>query len=146
MLGIAQISMELALAYVEDRRQFGRRLSDFQLVQAKLADMYTAWSPPACSSTARSCARQAASLRLDSSAAKVAATDAACFVTDTLMQMHGGTGMCQELPLEWLYRVVRPLRGRRRDLRRLRIGMAGELLGRHIDQRPRAPENIKVAP
>lgn len=42
VLGVAELAQELAVAYVEERRQFGRRISDFELVQAKLADMYIA--------------------------------------------------------------------------------------------------------
>jgi alkylation response protein AidB-like acyl-CoA dehydrogenase len=147
VLGVAQIAFELALEYVEDRRQFGRRLSDFQLVQAKLADMYTALES-ARLLVYRAILRGQDGLpsRLDSSAAKIAATKAACMVTDTSMQLHGGTGMSQEMPLEWLYRVVRPyeVAGGTSDV--LRSGMAGELLGRRLDQRPRAPEIVKVAP
>jgi alkylation response protein AidB-like acyl-CoA dehydrogenase len=73
--------------------------------------------------------------RLDSSAAKIAATDAAVFVTDTAMQLHGGTGMSQEMPLEWLYRVVRPYKvaGGTSDI--LRGGIASAIVGRSLGQR-----------
>jgi alkylation response protein AidB-like acyl-CoA dehydrogenase len=45
---------------------------------------------------------------MESSMAKVAVTEAAVFVTDQAMQMSGATGMSQEMPLEWMYRMVRP--------------------------------------
>jgi hypothetical protein len=144
-IGVAQIAMDLALEYVEDRRQFGRRLGDFQLIQAKLADMYIALES-ARLLIYRSIVRGQDGFpnRLDSSAAKIAATDAASMVTNAAMQMHGGSGMSQELPLEWLYRVVRcyEVAGGTSDV--LRIGMAGELLGRRIDQRPPAVEPVKT--
>jgi alkylation response protein AidB-like acyl-CoA dehydrogenase len=136
VLGVARIAFDLATEYVEDRRQFGRRISDFQFVQGSLADMYIALES-ARLLVYRAILRGDDGLpsRLDSSAAKIAATDAACFVTDTAMQLHGGTGMSQEMPLEWLYRVVRPYRvaGGTSDV--LRGGMASEIVGRPLSQR-----------
>jgi alkylation response protein AidB-like acyl-CoA dehydrogenase len=136
-LGVARIAFEMACEYVEDRRQFGRRLTDFQMVQGKLADMHIALEA-ARLMVYRAIVQSDDGLpsRLDSSAAKIAATDAACFITDTAMQLHGGTGMSQEMPLEWLYRVVRPYKvaGGTSDV--LRSGMASELVGRRLNQRP----------
>jgi alkylation response protein AidB-like acyl-CoA dehydrogenase len=74
--------------------------------------------------------------RLESSAAKVAATEAAVFVCDQAMQIFGGSGMSQEMPLEWMYRVVRTntVAGGTSDIHRGMI--ASELVGRRFDQRP----------
>jgi len=138
VLGIAQLALDLAVAYVEERTQFGRRISDFQLVQGHLADMYLALEQ------ARLLVHKAVSVseagvaqRLLSSAAKVAATEAACLVTDRAMQLHGGSGMSQDLPLEWLYRLVRPytVAGGTSDIHRSMI--ASELVGRRFDHRRR---------
>ncbi|MEA2495467.1 MAG: hypothetical protein QOJ29_3378 [Thermoleophilaceae bacterium] len=141
VLGVARIAFELAVEYAEDRRQFGRQISDFQFVQGKLADMYIALES-ARLLVLRAIVRGADGLpsRLDSAAAKIAATEAACMVTDTAMQIHGGTGMSQEMPLEWLYRVVRPylVAGGTSDI--LRGGIASELVGRRLDQRLPKPQ------
>lgn len=135
-LGVAQLALDLAIEYSENRRQFGRKLSDFQFVQGKLADMYIALES-ARLLVYRAIARAGDGLpsRLDSSAAKVAATEAASMVTDLAMQIHGGAGMDQELPLEWLYRVVRTytVAGGTSDIHRSMV--ASELVGRKLDQR-----------
>ena len=136
VLGIARIALELATEYAGSRRQFGRPISDFQFVQGKLADMYVALEG------ARLLVHRAVAqgddglpTRLESSAARIAATDAACMVTDAAMQIHGATGMDQEMPLEWLYRCVREhsVAGGTNDIHRSMV--AAELLGRRIDHR-----------
>jgi alkylation response protein AidB-like acyl-CoA dehydrogenase len=135
-LGIAQIALEMAVAYSEDRRQFGRPISDFQFIQGKLADMYIALeSAKLLVYRAISRGDDGLPSRLDSSAAKVAATEAACLVTDLAMQIHGGAGMDQEMPLEWLYRCVRPytVAGGTSDIHRSMI--ASELVGRRFSHR-----------
>jgi alkylation response protein AidB-like acyl-CoA dehydrogenase len=139
-IGIAEIALEMAVAYAEARHQFGRPISDFQFVQGKLADMYIALEG-AKLLVYRAIARADDGLpsRLDSSAAKVAATEAACLVTDLAMQIHGGAGMDQEMPLEWLYRCVRPytVAGGTSDIHRSMI--ASELVERRFSHRHPAP-------
>jgi alkylation response protein AidB-like acyl-CoA dehydrogenase len=137
-LGIAQFALDLSVEHVVSREQFGRPLLDFQMVQRRLADMYIAIAQ------ARLLMYQAVSggdglpTRVLSSAAKVAATEAASFVTDQAMQLHGGAGMSKETGLEWLYRMVRPYQvaGGASDIHRSSI--AGELTGRRIDHRGRS--------
>jgi alkylation response protein AidB-like acyl-CoA dehydrogenase len=135
-IGIAEIALEMAIAYAENRKQFGRPISDFQFVQGKLADMYISLEG-AKLLVYRAIAQGDDGLpsRLDSSAAKVAATEAACLVTDLAMQIHGATGLDQEMPLEWLYRCVRPytVAGGTSDIHRSMI--ASELVGRHFSHR-----------
>ena len=46
-LGIMQAAIDLVLPYVRERRQFGQPIGSFELMQAKLADMYTRSKPPA---------------------------------------------------------------------------------------------------
>jgi alkylation response protein AidB-like acyl-CoA dehydrogenase len=135
-LGVARIAFEAALSYAEDRRQFGRRISDFQFVQGRLADMHIALESSRLLMH-RAIARGDNGLpsRLESSAAKIATTEAACFVTDAAMQIHGGGGMSQDLHLEWLYRVVRPytVAGGTSDIHRNMV--ATELVGRRLEHR-----------
>jgi alkylation response protein AidB-like acyl-CoA dehydrogenase len=137
ILGTATIAMEAATEYAEQRRQFGRPISDFQFVQSKLADMYIALES-AKLLVYRAMARSSDDLpsRLDSSAARVAAADAACKVTNLGMEIHGATGLDQEAPFEWLYRIVRghTVAGGTNDIHRSMV--ASELVGRRFEHRP----------
>lgn len=135
-LGIARIAFDLALAHAEERRQFGRPISEFQMTQARLADMYMALEG------ARLLVYKAASTSelgvakpLDSSVAKVAGIEAAMFVCEQAMNVLGGSGMSTDVPLEWLYRCVRGYwaAGGTNDIHRSMI--AAGLLGRRFNHR-----------
>jgi alkylation response protein AidB-like acyl-CoA dehydrogenase len=137
ILGVAEIAMDSAVEYAEQRHQFGRPISDFQFIQGRLADMYIALES-AKLLVFRAMARSDNGLpsRLESSAARVAASDAACKVTDLCMEIHGGTGLDQEAPYEWLYRLVRGhmAAGGTQDIHRSQV--ASELVGRRFNHRP----------
>jgi butyryl-CoA dehydrogenase len=136
VLGVAQIALDMAVEYVESRRQFGRPIADFQMVQQKLADMWIAMEASRLLNY-RAIARadQGLPIRQDSSAAKVIATETASMVCNTAMQIHGGSGMSHELPLDWLYRMVRPreVAGGTSDIHRSQIASA--MVGRRFDHR-----------
>lgn len=136
VLGVAQAAFEMARDYSVQRRQFGRPICEFQLVQGRLADMYLRLEQARWLVYKAAVNAEGTSARLESSAAKVAATEAAVFVTDSAMQMFGAIGMSQELPLEWMYRVVRPytVGGGTSDIHRSM--MASEILQRRFDHRP----------
>jgi alkylation response protein AidB-like acyl-CoA dehydrogenase len=101
-LGTAQQALNEARNYMLERRQFGKRLADFQALQFKLADMATELV------AARQLVRLAASKldqgHVDASAycamAKRFATDAGYRVCDEALQLHGGNGYIKEYPLE----------------------------------------------
>jgi alkylation response protein AidB-like acyl-CoA dehydrogenase len=100
-IGIAQASLEASMAYAQGRRQFGHPIADFQAVQFKIADMATKVS------AARLLAWQAAALRdagqehkLESSMAKLFASEAAVEVALDAVQIHGGYGYIKEYPVE----------------------------------------------
>jgi alkylation response protein AidB-like acyl-CoA dehydrogenase len=135
-LGIAQIALDMAIDYAKERKQFGRPISDFQFTQGRLADMYLQLEQ-ARLLMYKAVVQSSAGLpsRLQSSAAKVAGTEAAAFITDQAMQVFGGSGMSKDMPLEWLYRCARPytVAGGTSDIHRSMI--AGELVGRRIDHR-----------
>jgi hypothetical protein len=108
-LGGAALALATAKAYVESRKQFGRRLSEFQGLQFKLADMETQLE------AARLMVRRAAAA-LDAgdpsatrlcAMAKRFATDAGFEVANQALQLHGGYGYLKDYPLE---RIVRDLR------------------------------------
>ena len=134
-IGIAQAAFDLAREYAVERKQFGRPICDFQFVQDKLANMYLALEQARLLLYKAVKGGQGTAGRLESSAAKVASTEAAVFVCDQAMQIFGGSGMSQEMPLEWMYRIVRTatVAGGTSDIHRGMI--ASELVGRRFEQR-----------
>ena len=111
-LGLAQRALNEAIRHSQERRQFGRAIAEFQGIQFKLADMATeleaarllvyqaAWS--------HDCAN--ADARVQSSMAKLFATEAAQRIIDQALQIHGGVGLVTGSIMERLYRDVRALR------------------------------------
>ncbi|HEX8753072.1 MAG TPA: acyl-CoA dehydrogenase family protein [Solirubrobacterales bacterium] len=101
-VGIAQGALEAALAYARERRQFGRPIGDFQLIQGKLADMFTE-TEAARALTWSVAARLDAGeggLRALASAAKLLGGDVAMRVTTEAVQVLGGYGYVDEFPVE----------------------------------------------
>lgn len=143
VLGAAQAAFDMARQYAVERKQFGRSIGEFQFIQGHLADMYLRLEQARLMLYKAVSTGDSGSGRLESSAAKLVTTEAACYVTDQAMQIFGATGMSKEMPLEWLYRFVRPytVAGGTSDIHRSMI--AGELLGMKFDHRgtvrPAAP-------
>ncbi len=104
--GMAQRAFDEALAHVKRRRQFGKALAEFQLTQARLADMAVDLA------AARALVEQAcaARTRLNVAIAKLYATEAAQRVIDSAVQLFGGLGVMRGNVVEELYREVRALR------------------------------------
>lgn len=101
-VGIAQGALEEALAYAGQRRQFGRRIGDFQLIQGKLADMFA--ETEACRALTRGIAARLDAgedgLRALASACKLLGGDLAMRVTTEAVQVLGGYGYVDEFPVE----------------------------------------------
>ena len=100
-IGIAQAALEASMTYSQGRRQFGHPIADFQAIQFKIADMATKVS------AARLLAWHAASLRdagkehkVESSMAKLFASEAAVEIALDAVQIHGGYGYLKEYPVE----------------------------------------------
>ena len=108
-VGLAQAALDLALAHARTRVQFGQPLARFQLVQAKLADMATELRAARLLvySAARLKDAGAARVTLESSMAKLYATEMAHRVIDQAVQIHGGLGVLRGSPIERLYREAR---------------------------------------
>src|SRR6266498_496557 len=110
--GMGGRALNEALRYATSRRQFGRLIAEHQLVQEKLADMATELD------AARLLVYRAAYLRdttdarvtREASEAKLFATEAACRIVDSAVQIHGGAGLVQGSVVERLYRDIRALR------------------------------------
>jgi alkylation response protein AidB-like acyl-CoA dehydrogenase len=105
-VGIAQGALEAATAYARERRQFGQRIGDFQMVGAMLADM-DAWTEAARQLLYRACveidggARDASRW---SAMCKLVAGDTAMRVATDAVQVLGGYGYIDEFPVERMMR------------------------------------------
>lgn len=105
-VGIAQGALDHALAYVKERKQFGKHIADFQGIQFMLADMAMAVE------TARQMVYTAAAksergdddLSFFGAAAKCHASDVAMSVTTDAVQLLGGYGYTRDFPLERMMR------------------------------------------
>ncbi|MBX3510979.1 MAG: acyl-CoA dehydrogenase family protein [Hyphomonadaceae bacterium] len=108
-LGGAQDALDRALAYVKERRQFGKRIADFQNTQFQLADMETdlAASRALLHQAARKLDAKTPDATKFCAMAKRFVTDTAFRVADQALQLHGGYGYLKDYPLE---RIVRDLR------------------------------------
>ena len=105
-VGIAQGALEVATAYAKDRRQFGQRIGDFQMVGAMLADMDAA-TEAARQLLYKACVEiEAGSADAARWAAmcKLVAGDAAMRVTTDAVQVLGGYGYIDEFPVERMMR------------------------------------------
>ncbi|MBS0337266.1 MAG: acyl-CoA dehydrogenase family protein [Proteobacteria bacterium] len=111
-LGFARRALDEALGRARERRMFGHTLADFQVTQAKLADMATGIEAGALLTYRAAWARDVQKRRVTSEAAmaKMHATETAQQVVDAAVQIFGGLGVKKDHPVERLYREVRALR------------------------------------
>jgi acyl-CoA dehydrogenase len=111
-LGFARRALDEALAHARSRRMFGQTLADFQLTQAKLADMATAIDAAALLTYRAAWQRdvQGISTTKEAAMAKLTATESAQGVIDAAVQMFGGRGVQRGETVERLYREIRALR------------------------------------
>ncbi|RBO53996.1 acyl-CoA dehydrogenase [Rhodovulum sp. BSW8] len=107
-LGMTQAAMEDAVAYANDRRQFGKPIFDFQAIQFMIADMSKDIA------AARLLIHHAAKLydaghpiALEAAQAKLFTTDMAQVHISNALQIHGGNGYSREFRIERLFRDVR---------------------------------------
>lgn len=101
-LGAAQAALEQSLRYVEQRKQFGKPLSEFQALQFKLADMLTdlTASRQMVRLAAHKLDRQHGEASLYCAMAKRFATDQCFTLCNDALQLHGGYGYLNDYPLE----------------------------------------------
>ncbi|HQF04635.1 MAG TPA: acyl-CoA dehydrogenase family protein [Phycicoccus sp.] len=105
-VGIAQGALDHALAYVKERKQFGKHIADFQGIQFMLADMameLEAARQMVYVAAAKS-ERNDADLSFFGAAAKCYASDVAMRVTTDAVQLLGGAGYTRDFPLERMMR------------------------------------------
>jgi acyl-CoA dehydrogenase len=111
-LGFARRAMDEALARSKSRKVFGQQLSEFQIIQAKLADMAVAIDAAALLIYRAAWTKDTKGGRVtrEASMAKLFATEAAQQVVDQAVQVWGGLGVVSGVTVEKLYREVRALR------------------------------------
>ncbi len=104
-IGIARAAFEAAVAYANERKQFGRPIAEFQGVQFKLADMATRIT------AARAMLHQTAAAKdrgvdvsAESSMCKLFASETAMWVTTQAVQVFGGYGYVKDYPVERYFR------------------------------------------
>ena len=105
MIGIARGALDAALAFVQERKQFGKPVADFQAVQFQLAQCATELE------AARLMVYNAARLKdaerpftQEAAMAKLFASQVAERVTSTCLELHGGYGYTKDYPVEKFYR------------------------------------------
>lgn len=110
-LGFARRALDEAMARATSRQMFGQTLADFQLTQAKLAQMATTIDSAALLVYRAAWQRdQGQRVTKEAAMAKMVATEGAQQVIDAAVQMFGGMGVMSEVPVERLYREIRALR------------------------------------
>ncbi len=111
-LGFARRALDEALSRSRQRKMFGQTLADFQMTQAKLADMATRIEAAALLTYRSAWVRDAKkrTVTREAAMAKMFATEAAQQVVDDAVQICGGLGVMRGHPVEKLYREVRALR------------------------------------
>ncbi|MBO0767111.1 MAG: acyl-CoA dehydrogenase, partial [Solirubrobacterales bacterium] len=104
-VGLAQRALELALQYSQERKAFGKPISQHQAIQFKLADMGTQVE------AARLLTRKAANMKdagvrsdIEAGMAKLFASEAARFCAEESLRIHGGYGYSKEYEIERIYR------------------------------------------
>jgi isovaleryl-CoA dehydrogenase len=124
-IGIMQACMDIVMPYVHDRKQFGQAIGEFQLMQGKLADMYTTMnaSKAYVYAVAKSCDR-GQTTRKDSAGAILYAAEKATWMTLEAIQILGGNGYINDYPAGRLLRDAKlyEIGAGTSEIRRMLIG------------------------
>ena len=124
-LGIMQACLDVAVPYIHDRKQFGQAIGEFQLIQGKIADMYTTMN--ACKSyvyaVARACDR-GRTTRKDAAGAILYAAEKATTMALDAVQILGGNGYINDFPTGRLLRDAKlyEIGAGTSEIRRMLIG------------------------
>jgi len=124
-LGLMAACMDLVLPYIHDRKQFGQSIGEFQLMQGKIADMYTALS--SCRAyvyaVAQACDRSRTT-RFDAAGCILVAAEKATWMAGEAIQVLGGNGYINEYPAGRLWRDAKlyEIGAGTSEIRRMLIG------------------------
>jgi len=127
-LGIMAACMDAVLPYVHERKQFNTPIGEFQLMQGKIADMYSTWS--ACRAyvyaLGQACDRadHSRKLRKDAAGAILFAAERATWMAGQAIQALGGVGYTKDFPVERLWRDAKiyEIGAGTSEIRRMLIG------------------------
>jgi acyl-CoA dehydrogenase len=135
--GMGKRILNESIIYARERKQFGKRIGDFQLVQAMLADsqaeLYAGWT------MVQDCARRfddkpigkiAPDVSMRTSCCKLFCSEMVGRVADRGVQIHGGSGYINDFPVERFFRDVRLLRLYEGTTQIQQIIIGRELVGR----------------
>ena len=127
-LGIMAACMDAVIPYIHERKQFGQSIGEFQLMQGKMADMYSTWQ--ACRAyvyaVGKACDRQQHSraLRKDAAGAILYSAEKATWMAGEAIQTLGGNGYVNEYPTGRLWRDAKlyEIGAGTSEIRRMLIG------------------------
>ena len=129
-LGIMQACLDVVIPYIRERKQFGKPIGSFQLMQAKVADMYVALNSARAYvyAVAKSC-DAGRTTRFDAAGAILLASESAVKVAGEAIQALGGAGYTKDWPVERFFRDAKLLDigAGTNEIRRMLIGR--ELIG-----------------
>ncbi len=124
-LGIMRACMDVVMPYVHDRKQFGRPIGEFQLMQGKVADMYTTMNAARAYvyAVARACDRNETT-RFDAAGCILFAAEKATWMAGEAIQTLGGNGYINEYPTGRLWRDAKlyEIGAGTSEIRRMLIG------------------------
>ncbi len=127
-LGIMAACMDVVLPYLHERRQFGQAIGEFQLMQGKVADMYTTWQATRAYvyAVGRACdgSDHSRSLRKDAAGAILYSAEKATWMAGEAIQALGGVGYTNEYPTGRLWRDAKlyEIGAGTSEIRRMLIG------------------------
>ncbi|MBK6677602.1 MAG: isovaleryl-CoA dehydrogenase [Rhodocyclaceae bacterium] len=127
-LGIMAACMDAVLPYLHERKQFGQAIGEFQLMQGKLADMYSTWQATRAYvyAVGRACdsSDHARTLRKDAAGAILYAAEKATWMAGEAIQTLGGVGYTNEYPVGRLWRDAKlyEIGAGTSEIRRMLIG------------------------
>jgi len=127
-LGIMAACMDAVVPYIHDRKQFGQSIGEFQLMQGKLADMYSTWQ--ACRAyvyaVGKACDKMdhSRTLRKDAAGAILYSAEKATWMAGEAIQALGGNGYINEFPVGRLWRDAKlyEIGAGTSEIRRMLIG------------------------
>ena len=125
-LGLMAACMDAVVPYLHEREQFGQPIGEFQLMQGKLADMYSTWM--ACRAyvyaVGKACERGGRALRKDAAGAILYAAEKATWMAGEAIQALGGVGYTAEFPVGRLWRDAKlyEIGAGTSEIRRMLIG------------------------
>lgn len=127
-LGLMAASMDAVIPYIHERKQFGQSIGEFQLMQGKVADIYTTWQATRAYvyAVGKACDRgdHVRTLRKDAAGAILYAAEKATWIAGEAIQTLGGVGYTKDFPVERLWRDAKlyEIGAGTSEIRRMLIG------------------------